>query len=102
MSHEGVTLVARIALIAVLIVAAALARVLVGPSKRRGRYMALGGFAGMAFGVFVAYGLSRWVKMDVSALTACIGIIVGWIATWPFARRIPREADCGPLSRYLG
>ena len=93
MSHEGTILLARVALIAILIMATAVARVLVGPSKRRGFYMAFGAFGGMALGVFVAHILSPRIKADISAPCACAGIVVGWVVAWRFVRSIPREAD---------
>ena len=46
MSHEGVTLISRVALVAVLLIVTALVRVLVGPSRRRGAYMGIGTLGG--------------------------------------------------------
>jgi uncharacterized protein (UPF0548 family) len=93
MSHEGVALVARVALVGVLIVLTAVVRVLVGPSRRRGFYMGLGTLGGMTVGVFSAFVVSRWITTDISALSACAGIVAGWTVAWRFARAIPREAD---------
>jgi hypothetical protein len=91
MSNEGVTLIARGALMAVLIVVTAFVRVLVGPSKRRGFYMSMATIGGMAVGVAAAAVMSPWIGSDVSAISACLGIFVGWAAAWPFVRRIPRQ-----------
>jgi hypothetical protein len=74
MSHEGITLVARAALIGSLIVVVATLRALVGPSKRRGRVMLAGTLGGVSVGVLDAQTLSLWFKADVSGLRACIGM----------------------------
>jgi multisubunit Na+/H+ antiporter MnhF subunit len=91
-SDEGVRLVSRLALVVVLILVAAAFRTMVGPSKRRGRVVAMGTIGGIAFGIVVAYPISRWFGADVSAIAACMGIIVGWAISWQYARKIPREA----------
>jgi drug/metabolite transporter (DMT)-like permease len=91
-SHEGITLISRVALVAVLIIVTALVRVLVGPSRRRGLYMGIGTLGGMSTGVAVASLMSRWITTDVSAVCAVLGILAGWAVAWLFARRIPREA----------
>jgi len=88
-----VSLVSRVALLAVLILVTAVVRALVGPSKRRGFYMGLGALGGMAAGVAAASLVSRWITRDVSVIFACLGIFAGWAVAWPFARRIPREAN---------
>ena len=93
MSHEGVTLISRMALVAVLIIATAFVRVLVGPSRRRGFYMGIGTLGGMSTGVAVASLMSRWIAIDVLGILACLGIFAGWGVAWLFARRIPRETD---------
>jgi hypothetical protein len=92
MSHEGVTLISRVALVAVLIVLTAFVRVLVGPSRRRGLYMGIGTLGGMSTGVAAASLMSRWITTDVSAVCAVLGTLAGWGVAWLFARRIPREA----------
>jgi hypothetical protein len=92
-SHEGVTLVARAALAACLIVAAAVFRALLGPGKNRGRIMLAGTLGGMAFGVLVGYLISPVVKTDESAIWAVLGVPLGWGATWLLARQPPREAS---------
>jgi hypothetical protein len=92
MSDEGVWLVSRAALIAVLILVTAAMRTLVGPSKRRGRIMTGGTIGGLAFGIAIATPVSRWFGADVSAIVSCMGIIAGWGVAWQFAKQIPREA----------
>jgi hypothetical protein len=92
MSHEEVTLISRVALVAVLIIVTAFVRMLVGPSRRRGLYMGVGTLGGISTGVAVASLMSRWITTDVSAICAALGIFVGWGVAWRFARRIPREA----------
>ena len=91
MSSEGHTLIARTALVAMLIVAAAVVRTFVGPSKRRGLYMGIGFLGGMATGIAAAALMSRWIVAEVSAVFACLGIVAGWAVAWRFARRIPRN-----------
>jgi len=91
MSHEGILLIARAALVAFLIFATAVCRALVGPNRKRSEIMMLGTLGGMALGVFAAYVLTPWLTFDASAVTAPLGIILGWLMSWPFARRIPRE-----------
>ena len=93
MASEGVTFIARVALVAVLITVTAAVRTLVGPSKRRGLYMGLGTVGGMAAGIAAASPISRWIGTDVSVVFACLGICTGWSVAWLFARRIPPEAD---------
>jgi MFS family permease len=93
MSSEGVALISRVALVAVLIVVTAVVRTVVGPSKRRGLYMGLGTLGGMAAGIAMASLVSRWIMMDVSVIFSCLGIFAGWSVAWLFARRIPREAN---------
>jgi len=55
--------------------------------------MGLGALGGMAAGVAAASLVSRWITRDVSVIFACLGIFAGWAVAWPFARRIPREAN---------
>lgn len=93
MSSEGVTLIARVALVILLIVVASFFFALVGPGRRRGRFMLAGTLGGMSFGVAVAYLISRWIRVDVSVIGACVGMSVGWGVAWLFARRVPREAN---------
>jgi drug/metabolite transporter (DMT)-like permease len=85
-------LIARAALVTALIVAGTLFRALAGPGRRRGRIMLVGTLGGISFGVLIAYLISRWLKIDVSAVSACLGMPIGWAVSWLFARRIPREA----------
>jgi hypothetical protein len=91
MSTEGVTLISRVALVAVLIIAAAFVRVLVGSSRRRGVVMGIGALGGLSTGVAVAWLISPWVASNVSAICGSLGIVAGWGVAWLFARRIPRE-----------
>ena len=90
MSSEGVTLIARIALMAVLIIAAAIVRVLVGPSRKRGLYMGIGALGGLSAGVAVASLISPLVMRNISVICACLGILTGWGVAWRFARQVPR------------
>src|SRR5204863_3989615 len=62
MSHEGVGLVMRAALVIVMIVVAAFFRALVGPGRKRGQIMLLGTLGGVSFGVLVAYLVSHWLQ----------------------------------------
>lgn len=92
MSSEGVPLISRVALVAVLILVTAVVRTLVGPSKRRGLYMQIGTLGGMAVGIAAASAISRLIMTDVSVILTCLGISAGWAVAWLFARRIPRDA----------
>jgi hypothetical protein len=89
MSHEGVTLISRIALVTLLIVAAAVVRVLVGSSRKRGLYMGIGALGGLSAGVAVAALISPLIMREVSVICACFGIVAGWGVAWRFARRVP-------------
>ena len=93
MSHEGITLISRVALVAVLIILTAFVRVLVGPSKRRSLYMMIGTLGGLSAGIAVASLMSRSFTNDVMTICACLGIVAGWVVAWLFVRRIPREAN---------
>ena len=93
MSSEGVVLISRVALVAVLVIVTAAVRAMVGPSKRRGFYMGLGTVGGMAAGIAAASLIARWITTDVSVIFACLGIFTGWAVGWLFARRIPRAAN---------
>jgi hypothetical protein len=93
MSHEGVTLIERSALVLFLILSTALFRALAGPSRKRGEVMALGTVGGLAAGVLIAYLVAPKLGFDMSAVSGSIGMVVGMAISWSFARRIPREAD---------
>jgi hypothetical protein len=93
MSSEGAPLIARVVLVAVLIVMTAIVRVLVGPSRKRGLYMGLGTLGGMSAGVAVASFTPRWIATDVAGLFAVVGIFAGWGVAWLFARQVPRETN---------
>src|SRR5262245_19172018 len=84
MSNEGVTLLWRAVLVLFLIVAGAMVRTFIGPSRPRGYGM----LAGMAFGILVGHVMLKW---DESAALAVLGMVGGWSIAWLFARRIPRQ-----------
>jgi hypothetical protein len=92
MSNEGLALISRAALVVFLVVAASFFRTLVGPGRKRGRFLLAGTIGGMSLGVAVAYFISDWIKIDVSVIAACLGMSVGWGIAWLFARSVPREA----------
>jgi hypothetical protein len=93
MTQEGVSLISRVALVLAAIVATAVLRKLVGPSRRRSVYMGVGTLAGMVAGVGISSLLFSWGRADVSpGIFAFVGMIAGWGVAWPFARRVPREA----------
>ena len=92
MSDEGVRLVSRVALVVVLVLAGALVRTAVGTNRKRNQIMAAGTVSGVAFGVLIAPPLSRWFGADVSSITTCIGIVLGWGVAWQFAKQLPRTA----------
>ena len=75
-----------------LILIAAVFRVLVGPGKRRGRVLMLGTVGGLSFGVLVASFVSPRLGRDISAICACVGMVLGWTVSWRFSREIPRQA----------
>jgi hypothetical protein len=54
--------------------------------------MLAGTLGGISFGVLVAYPISQWLKTNVSAVCAGLGMPIGWTVSWLVARRIPREA----------
>ena len=64
---------------------------LMGPSRRRRVYMAIGTAGGMSAGIAVGSLMAGWKTTDVSFIGACIGLFAGWGVAWLFARRIPRE-----------
>jgi len=92
-SHEGVTLLLRGLLVLFLIVAGAIVRTFIGPSRRRGYIMLGGMLAGMSVGAVIGYLLPSSLKLNESALLAVLGVMVGWSTAWLFARRIPRTAN---------
>ncbi len=94
MSDERVALIAGLWRFAVrlgLLCAGAFVAELVGPSRRRRVYMALGTAVGMSAGIAAASLMPRWETIDVSFIGACIGLFAGWGVAWLFARRISRE-----------
>jgi hypothetical protein len=92
LTYEGVWTLSRVALAVVLILLAAGVKTMVGPSKQRGRVMLAGTVGGIALGVIGAAPLSAAFGVEVSAITAIIGIVIGWAVAWQFAQRIPRTA----------
>jgi hypothetical protein len=93
MSHEGVALVTRLVVVGLLILAGAIVRTFIGPSRRRGYIMGAGMLGGMSCGVLLNTLLSSWVHTDASVILAVAGMIVGWSVGWLFAKRIPRQAS---------
>jgi hypothetical protein len=93
LSNEGVWIVSRFALVAVLVLLAAALRTMVGPSRWRGQVMTAATLAGLAVGVLIATALKMSLGINDSALFAVGGILVGWAVAWPIARRIPRTAS---------
>jgi hypothetical protein len=91
-SSEGIALVTRAALVLFLISAAALFRYLIGPGKPRGLIMGLATLGGMAAGVAAAALISPRLGTDISALSACAGMVLGWCVAWMVVRETPREA----------
>jgi membrane associated rhomboid family serine protease len=92
MSDEGVRLIMRAALVIALIIAAAFFRALVGPGKERGRIMLTGTLGGFISGVLLSYPIHQRFDMDVSVISASLGIVLGWAVAWTWARRLPRES----------
>jgi hypothetical protein len=92
MSNEGVRFVSRAALVVLLILVTAVFRTVMGPGRRRGRYILAGTLAGISLGVGVGSLINRWFGIDVSVICACVGIWAGWTVAWVLAREIPREA----------
>jgi hypothetical protein len=93
MSHEGVMFVSRAALVIVLIVAAAFVRALVGSDTRRNLIVGVGTLGGMAFGVAVASLVSGWIHIDLSAVFASFGILIGCLVAWLIARQFARSTN---------
>jgi hypothetical protein len=93
MIDEGVRFVSKAALVVVLILVTAMFRTMVGPGRKRGRVMGIGTVGGITFGVLLSSPVSRWFGADVSAIGACIGVVLGWSVSWLYARRIPRHAN---------
>ena len=89
MSHEGVMLISRTALVGLLIVAGAFVRVGVGRSRKRGLYMGIGALGVLSAGVAVAALISPLIMRNVSVVCACLGIVAGWGVAWRFARKVP-------------
>jgi uncharacterized membrane protein YccC len=92
MSDEGVRLIMRAALVVFLIIAAALFKVLVGPGKKRGQIMLAGTLGGFSSGVLLSDPIYQWFDVEVSVISASLGMVLGWALAWRWARRIPRES----------
>jgi hypothetical protein len=92
-SHEGVVLVLKVALILFMILVVAVFKARLGPGRRRSEIMMLGTLGGISVGVFGAYVASHWLQTDVSAVGAALGITFGLSVGWLFARRVPHEAS---------
>jgi hypothetical protein len=93
MSDEGARLVARVALLLFMLMASAVVRALVGPGKARGRVMLVATVGGIAAGMLVTWVMSGTLDIDLSALGATLGIVLGWCVGYRFAMQIPRDAD---------
>jgi hypothetical protein len=93
MSNEGLALVSRAMLVISLIIVAAIFRHLMGPGRGRGPIMLAGTLGGMSFDLLLAHPISHWLKADVSVISACLGVVLGWGVSWLFARQIPGEAN---------
>jgi hypothetical protein len=91
LSDEGRRLLARGALLLVMLLVAALARTLVGRNPKRQLRMAVGTIGGMAAGVAASAPLSAAIGTDVSTLSAIAGVFVGWAVAYQFVKRIPRD-----------
>src|SRR5262245_66551441 len=92
MSDEGVMLIVRAALILVMIAVASICRVLAAPGRRGNAFLLAGTLGGITSGVAVASLASRLAGTDVSALTACLGMMAGWCAAAAWSRRAPGGA----------
>jgi len=94
MSDESGTLttgLSRFAIRIALLFAGAFVAELIGPSRRRRVYMAIGTAGGTSAGIALGSLMAGWKTTDVSFIGACIGLFAGWGMAWLFARRIPRE-----------
>ena len=91
MSHEGVALIARAALIVVMIAVASVCRVLAAPGRRGNAFLLAGTLGGIASGVAVAALISRVAGTDMSAFTACLGMMAGWCVAAVWSGRVPGD-----------
>jgi len=55
--------------------------------------MAFGTVSGMALGILTAPSISNWFGADVSVITSCVGMMLGWGVSWQFAKQLPRAAQ---------
>jgi hypothetical protein len=93
MSHEGVVLVVRGAVVLSLVLVGAVVRTFIGPSKKRGGVMCAGMLGGMALGVAFSYLVPSSLEMQESVFFAIFGMLLGSAVAWFFAKQIPREAN---------
>jgi len=91
MSHEGVVLMSKAALVIVMILAGSIFRALAGRGRRVDVLMLCGTLGGMSSGIAIAALLNRAGAADVSAVCGCLGMVAGWAMAWRVARRLPRE-----------
>lgn len=81
-ANKGFVLIVRIALVLLLILVGAIVRTFIGPSKERGRVMAVGMLGGMAAGVAVSYLAPSSLKMQESVFFAISGMLLGFGVVW--------------------
>jgi hypothetical protein len=93
MNDNGVWLISRFALVIVLVVVGSLFRSLAMPGRNRDRLFRAGSVGGILAGVGLAYPLSQWLEIDLSAIGAVVGMCCGWGVAMLFARE---AASGGP------
>jgi len=93
MTDAGMKLLLRAAVVLLMVAIGAIVRTFIGPSRKRGYVMFAGMFGGMTLAVLFSYAMPPSLNLRESALLAVLGLLVGWAVAWPFARRIPREAN---------
>ena len=86
MNDNGVWLIARFALVVVLVVVGSLFRSLAMPGRNHDRLFRAGSVGGIAAGVGLAYPISRSLGTDLSAIGAVVGMCLGWGVATLFAR----------------
>ena len=85
--------VATLLVVVVTVIVAGVFRHLMGQEKTQRRMMLAETLGGLSLGVLVAYPISNWLKTDVSVISACLGLQVGWTMSWLFARRVKPVAS---------
>ena len=93
MSSQGVALIMRAGLVLLLAIAAAVFRALIGPGRKRDQLMLAGTLGGISMGVLAGYLISPSLHFDVSAISASVGMVLGWATVWLVAHRRPRETN---------